>query len=418
MKYIKKLIFSLLIILFFLFNNEISYGIQINSGAALLVETSTDRVLYEKNSTKRMYPASVTKILTAILVLEKCNLDDTVTVSYNAVHSIPTGYVNANLQPGEVFTIRDLLNVLMVRSANDVAVALAEHIAGSVEAFSDMMNTRAKELGCTDTHFVNPNGIHNDNHYTTAYDLYLMAKHGMQNEIFRKIVSQTSCKLPATDKYPNDDRISQTTNELIKINNSERPDNYYYKYATGIKTGFTTEAKNCLVASSCRDNLEFISVILSAGTLENGLSARYLDTINLLDYGYDNFTITKIKEANSIVNNVEVDKATKETKNLNLLIQDEITVINNKTTDAVNTIPSIEFNESLQAPIAKGDVVGTITYKIDDIEYSSKLLASENVVRINYIGFYLLFGGIILLVFAIVIMPKRHRKKNYRKQRK
>lgn len=418
MKYIKKLIFSLLIILFFLFNNEISYGIQINSGAALLVETSTDRVLYEKNSTKRMYPASVTKILTAILVLEKCNLDDTVTVSYNAVHSIPTGYVNANLQPGEVFTIRDLLNVLMVRSANDVAVALAEHIAGSVEAFSDMMNTRAKELGCTDTHFVNPNGIHNDNHYTTAYDLYLMAKHGMQNEIFRKIVSQTSCKLPATDKYPNDDRISQTTNELIKINNSERPDNYYYKYATGIKTGFTTEAKNCLVASSCRDNLEFISVILSAGTLENGLSARYLDTINLLDYGYDNFTITKIKEANSIVNTVEVDKATKETKNLNLLIQDEITVINNKTTDAVNTIPSIEFNESLQAPIAKGDVVGTITYKIDDIEYSSKLLASENVVRINYIGFYLLFGGIILLVFAIVIMPKRHRKKNYRKQRK
>lgn len=417
MKYIKKLIFSLLIILFFLFNNEISYGIQINSGAALLVETSTDRVLYEKNSTKRMYPASVTKILTAILVLEKCNLDDTVTVSYNAVHSIPTGYVNANLQPGEVFTIRDLLNVLMVRSANDVAVALAEHIAGSVEAFSDMMNTRAKELGCTDTHFVNPNGIHNDNHYTTAYDLYLMAKHGMQNEIFRKIVSQTSCKLPATDKYPNDDRISQTTNELIKINNSERPDNYYYKYATGIKTGFTTEAKNCLVASSCRDNLEFISVILSAGTLENGLSARYLDTIHLLDYGYDNFTITKIKEANSIVNTVEVDKATKETKNLNLLIQDEITVINNKTTDAVNTIPSIEFNESLQAPIAKGDVVGTITYKIDDIEYSSKLLASENVVRINYIGFYLLFGGIILLVFAMVIMPKRHRKKNYRKQK-
>jgi len=417
MKCFKKLIFSLLIILFFLFNNKVSFAIQVHSGAAILVETSTGRILYDKNSKTRMYPASVTKIMTAVLTLENCNLDDIATVSYNAVHSLPTGYVNVNLQPGEEFLISDLLKVFMVRSANDIGSVLAEHIAGSVEDFGIMMTERAKELGCLDTNFTNPSGIHDVNHYTTAYDLYLIANHGMQDPVFRKLVTETSCRLPATELYPNDDRVFQTTNELIKINNSNRADNYYYKYATGIKTGFTTEAKNCLVASAIRDNLEFISVVLYGGTLEGGLSERYIDTINLFEYGYENFTITKIIEALSIVNTVEVDKATRETKNLNLLIQDDITVINDKSTDAINTIPYIEFNDGLKAPISKGDIVGTITYSVDNIEYSSSLIASEDVIRKKDIEFYLLTIGLILLIFAIFIMPKR-RRRNYRKKRR
>lgn len=144
------------------------------SSACLLMEESTGKILYSKNANSIMYPASTTKIMTAILTLEKCNLSDTAVVSHNAVFSIPSGYSTASLVEGEVLTIEQLLNVLLIPSANDAAVVLAEHIAGSVEAFSDMMNAKAVELGCLNTHFVNPNGIHNENHYSTAYDLALI----------------------------------------------------------------------------------------------------------------------------------------------------------------------------------------------------------------------------------------------------
>jgi len=411
MKQIKKLIFSTLIIFFLLGNVSNSANLKIDSGAALLVETSSDKIIYEKNINTKMYPASVTKILTAILVLENCNLTDIATVSSNAVNSIPTGYVNAKLQPGEELSIRDLLYVLMVSSANDSAVVLAEHVAGTVENFSDMMNEKAISIGCTGTHFVNPNGIHNVNHYTTANDLYLMAKYGMQNSTFREIVSKTSCTLPATNRYPATDRTFSTTNELIRINNNTRPDNYYYKYATGIKTGYTSEAKNCLVASAFRDNLEFIAVVLGGGTTDAGLSARFLDTIHLFDYGYENYTLTKIKEANDIIKTVEIAKGTKETKNLNLLIEDSITVINNKSTDAINIIPDITLNEGLQAPVSKGDIVGTITYLVEDIEYSSQLIASDDVKKKIDISVYLVGGGLVVLILAVALMPKKKKKR-------
>lgn len=405
------LIFSLLIC-----NISFASSVSVDSGAAILVETSTDRVLYEKNAYTKMYPASTTKIMTAILAIENCELTDTATVSQNALQSIPAGYVTCNLQLGEELSVEELLYALMVLSANDAAVVLAEHIAGSVESFSNMMNSKAVEIGCTNTHFVNPNGIHNDNHYSTAYDLYLMGKYGMQHETFRTLVSETAHTLPATNNYPYKDRTFTTTNELIKKNNNDRADNYYYKYAIGIKTGYTSQAKNCLVAAATRDNLEFISVVLHAETNSDGLSQRYLDTINLFEYGYDNFTLTKIKEADTIVTTIEIENGTKETKNLNLLIKDSITVINNKSTDMENLLPEINLSENLQAPIFEGDVIGTIKYVVDDIEYSSELLAGADVYEITSISIYIFAGGLILLLFAILLMPKK--KKNRKRKTK
>ena len=391
---------------------------NIDSGAALLVETNTGRILYEKNAYKRMYPASTTKILTAILVLENCNLNDIATVSINALESIPTGYVTAPLQPGEEMSIKDLLYALMVKSANDAAVVLAEHVSGSIEQFSNLMNNKAKELGCKDTHFVNPNGIHDNEHYTTAYDLYLMANYGMKNETFRKLVSTTSYTLPATNQYPNEDRTFPTTNEILKVNNNNRADNYYYKYAIGIKTGYTKQARNCLVSAAVRDELSFISVILDGGTTDEGLSERYLDTIELFDYAYDNFTLTKIKDANNVVKTIEIENASKETKNLDLLIKDSITVINNKETDTNNILPEINLNSELKAPISKGDTVGTIKYIVDDIEYTSDLLAgSDCEEKPDYSSLFLILG-ISLLVFSILILPKKHRRKKSRKRSK
>ena len=386
--------------------------VNLNSEAAILVEISTGRIIYEKNSTKKLYPASTTKILTAILVIENCNLNDLVTVRQSALDNIPTGYVTCNLQVGEELSVKDLLYALMIPSANDAAYVLAEHVAGSVDNFSVMMNDKAREIGCKTTHFVNPNGIHDDSHYSTAYDLYLLANYAMKNETFRNLVAATEDTLPATEKYPNEDRILKTTNELLNKNSR----NYYYKNAIGIKTGYTSKAGNCLVAASSRDGLEFIAVVLNGGTTEDGLNSRYVDSKKLFEYAYDNFTLTKIIEKGSVVQTLEVEKGTKETKFLDLVIDETITVVNNKSNDMNSVIPEITLKEIIEAPISAGDTIGTIKYKVDDIEYSAKLLAKTNVERVDY-SMYFIIAGLLLLMFALSVM-KSSRKKSKRRKRK
>ena len=424
LKHMKKIIISLLIFIILITFNLSTYAaenISIKSGAGLLVERSKGKVLFDKNAYEKMYPASTTKILTAIVVLENTKLDDMATVSKNALETIPNGYVTCNLQIGEELSVKDLMYALMVKSANDAAVVLAEHVGGSVEGFSDMMNEKAKEIGCKNTHFVNPNGIHNANHYTTAYDLYLMAEYALSFEYtneFRDFVSKTSYTLPATNMYPAEDRSFTTTNELIKINNNNRKDNYYYKNALGIKTGHTSQAGYCLVSSSSRDNLEFISVILDGGFDENGLSERYTETIKLFNFGYDNFTLTKLKEENNIIDTITVEKATKETATLNLLIKDEITVINDKSTDIDKIEPKIELKENIIAPIAKGEVLGTITYVVDDIEYKSELLAEHDVEKFD-ITFELIVTGVFLLIIGFLLLVSRElSSRNYKKKKR
>ncbi len=407
-----KLKFIIIFLLLFLCfqNNTFATNIKINSEAGILVEVSTGRILFEKNSTRQMYPASTTKILTAILVLENCQLTDIVTVRESALSNIPSGYVTCNLQIGEELTVKDLLYALMIPSANDAAYVLAEHVAGSVEAFSAMMNNKARELGCTNTHFVNPNGIHDEAHYSTAYDLYIIANYCMKNATFREIVATTEYTLPSTEKYPAEDRVLKTTNDLIKPNTKG-----YFKNAIGIKTGYTSKAGNCLVAGSSRDGLEFIAVVLNGGNTDSGENARYADSKKLFNYAYDNFTLTKIIEKDSFVQSIEVEKATKETKNLDLIIDESITVVNNKSIDMNDVIPEIKLIENIEAPIAARQKLGTIKYKVDDIEYSANLLAKTDVIRVNY-SIYFIIAGIILLFISLRMLKSKKRKK-YKKRK-
>ena len=379
-----------------------------NSPSIILVDAKTGKILYSKNAFKRMYPASTTKIMTAILTLENCKLDDIVTVSHNAIFSIPVGYSHASLQENEHLTVEQLLNVLLIPSANDAAVALAEHIAGSVEKFAEMMNNKAKELGCLDTHFVNPNGIHDENHYSTAYDLSLIGKYAMKFDDIMRIANISQYTLPKTNKYDKKDRIFNTTNALIDKN-----ENYYYKYATGLKTGYTDKAGSCIVSTAEKNGVKLLEVVLGS----ESISKRYKDCIKIFDYGFENYSYKNLITANSVVDTIEVDGATKETKSLNLLARNDIDILLKNDLDIYNLKQNIEINSELVSPIEKNAVVGTLSYEINGEKYSTDLIAEHSVESSNFETILFRVLLIFLILYLLVIILKKlntpkNKKKN------
>ena len=386
---------------------------DIASPSALLMDYSSGKILYEKNINEKRYPASLTKIMTAIIVLENCELSDIATVSYDAVMSLSSGYVTANLQIGEELTVEQLLYVLMVGSSNDAAIVLAEHVSGSVEKFADLMNEKAKELGCTSTNFVNPNGAHDENHYSTAYDLALMAKYAMKNETFRTLVSTTSYTLPTTNKYDREDRIFRTTNSLLHLDTSDRADNYYYQYATGIKTGFTTPAGNCLIASANKNNLELITVVLGAGQTKDGLSKRYLDTLSLFDYGYSTYTLKQIINKGGIIQTLNIKNATRKTKKVEAVVANDVYALMKQADKNSAVLPEINLNDNLKAPLKKGDVIGSVTYTVEGIQYTEDLLANNDVKKSRF----LLKLAILIIIVLILWMYAKNKKIKNKKQR-
>lgn len=386
---------------------------DIASPSALLMDYSSGKILYEKNINEKRYPASLTKIMTAIIVLENCELSDIATVSYDAVMSLSSGYVTANLQIGEELTVEQLLYVLMVGSSNDAAIVLAEHVSGSVEKFADLMNEKAKELGCTSTNFVNPNGAHDENHYSTAYDLALMARYAMKNETFRTLVSTTSYTLPTTNKYDREDRIFRTTNSLLHLDTSDRADNYYYQYATGIKTGFTTPAGNCLIASANKNNLELITVVLGAGQTKDGLSQRYLDTLSLFDYGYNTYTLKQIINKGGIIQTLNIKNATRKTKKVEAVVANDVYALMKQVDKDSAVLPEINLNDNLKAPLKKGDVIGSVTYTVEGIQYTEDLLANNDVKKSRF----LLKLAILIIIVLILWMYAKNKKIKSKKQR-
>ena len=378
--------------------------LSINAKAALIVETNTGKIIYENDIYEQNYPASVTKILTAILTIENCDLDDVATVSQTAISQIPTGYVIAPLYIGEQITIKDLLYALMLKSANDAAYVLAEHVGGSVEGFSEMMNKKAEELGCKNTHFVNPNGIHNQNHYTTAYDMYLISNYAMKNETFKEIVSTYEYTLSPTNKHPLKDRIMKNTNNFVNPKNA-----YYNKIVNGIKTGTTKQAGNCLITDSSDNGLEFITVILGAQTA----NSKFSETKKMISFAYDNYALTKIHDKGDMIQNIEVKKATKKTKDLNLVISDDITAMANKKIKVDEIEPEIVLNDDIKAPIEQGQELGIIKYNVDGLEYEAKLLAETEVELKTYYVEILIGVGIFIIVLGVALIVRK-KKKNKR----
>lgn len=400
---IKKIFIILLLTLLILFSRYYVFASDtsleipdITSKSAILIDNRTNKVLYSKNENNKMYPASTTKILTAIIVLENCNLNDVITVSYKAISSIPEGYSIANLQVGEELTVEQLLELLLVHSANDAANVLAIHVGGSITSFVSMMNTKVSDLGLTGSHFTNVYGLHDENHYTTAKDLAFIMKYCLKNETFRKIAGQASCAIPATNKYGT--RKYNTTNELIIPKTAS-----YYPYMTAGKTGFTTPAGECLVSSAYKDNLELICVVL-------GGNSRFSDTRSLYEYAYSNYSIKNIVNEKDVVGNIDVSNASKETKNLDLLVSESIPALVLNTDNIESFTPSLSLNENILAPIEEGDVLGKITYSINGVDYTTDVIASHLVEESKLLS-YILYAGIIFIFLFLIYEAFFKRKK-------
>ena len=242
--------------------------------SAILVNGTTGSVIFEKNANLEMYPASTTKILTALLVLENCDLSTQVTISHRAIQTEPT-WIPAMM--GEVYTIEQLLYALMLQSANDAALALAEAVSGSAENFAALMNERAREIGCTNTNFTTPNGLPDSNHYTTASDMAKIACEAMKNETFRRMIATQTYVLPPTNKRSESVTLTNKNKFLAGSGDST----FSYTYGTGIKTGYTNAAQSTFVGAAEKDGRLLISVVF--GTTSDG---KWLDTQKLMDYGF------------------------------------------------------------------------------------------------------------------------------------
>ncbi len=382
---------------------------EITSGAAILIDNKTNRILYDKNASERMFPASTTKIMTAILVLENCELDETVTASYDALMHIPEGYVTAEIQGEEQFTVEQLLEMLLVHSANDAANVLAEYVGGSIESFVSMMNTKVNELELTDTHFTNPYGLQEDNHYTTAYDLAKIMQYCIQNDDFRRIAGSVSCSIPATNK--SGVRSYTSTNQLVLPDSPN-----YYSYVTVGKTGFTTEAGRCLVSCAYRNDIELTCVILGGTLSSDGISSRFIDSITLYEYGFNHFSLKNIANPGDIITSIEVTNATLSTKLLDLAFVNSIHALVNNSDLETNYIPEIQLNDDISAPIAEGDVLGKAIYTIDGISYESDIVATHNVESSQLLQLILQIAGLfvaVIITFTIFFTTKKkHNQEN------
>jgi len=270
---------------------------DIASEGAALYNATTGEFLYKKNSDTAYYPASITKILTALLVIEKCQPDDTVTFTDSATTNLESGAVTLGLTAGDTVSVRDCLYAILLKSANEAANGLAEHTAGSVSAFAAMMNEKAASLGCTGSHFANPNGLDNADHYTTPHDMALIAKACFENETFRKIDSTVSYSFPATLRRPNGTTIVMG-HKMIDSGNSQ-----YYEGILGGKTGYTSAAGNTLVTCAERNGVRLIAVVMKSR------STHYADTKALLDYGFAKAGNAAGKKSGSTVTAIGSGKA-------------------------------------------------------------------------------------------------------------
>lgn len=423
-------------------SNEITNwpeGPSLGAESAILMEANTGTILYAKNIHERNYPASTTKILTCLLATENSEMSEIVDYSTNAVFSIERDSSNMGMDAGEKITMEQSLYGILVGSANEAANAVAEHISGSVEDFSNLMNAKAKELGCLDTHFVNPNGLYHDEHYTTAYDLAIIGRAFFKNELLCKMSSTASYEIPPTQTQP-DDIVVHSKNKLLPNRECS------YDYLVGSKTGFTSEARQTLVSCAKKDGMTLICVILKEES-----PAQFTDTVALFDYGFNNFYKINISDNEvkySIKNNdffnANEDVLGNSEPVLSLNEEDYIVLPN--TAIFEDTTSSLSYDDTTEESVASihyaynGVDVGKVTVDLvnskSTLELDTPVLMENNIsqshtnddilfINITEILFIvILLSALMILIFVIRSLignynfSKRYRSRVNRKKRK
>ena len=384
----------------------------------LVLDPRTGDVLYEKNADVTRYPASTTKILTALLALENCQLDEQVTVSHAAA-SVEGSRIY--LMEGEVLTVEQMLYALLVHSANDAAIALAEHVSGDVQSFAALMNQRAQELGMVNSHFVTPNGLHDDMHYVTARDLSLVAVEAMKNETFRTIVSTYKYEIPPTNLKA-ESRILYNSNMLLHPSK-------YYEGIQGIKTGFTSIAQASLVAQAERNGMRIMAIVMHADrwSMPDNMTA-------VLNYAYNNFAPVTIVPAGVVSKQATVKKGSDKKVELQLNEAVNITsaVVNGQATADPDAYKYKVKTDTLIAPVSAGQKGGTLTlYKDGEVISEYDLYITKDVQLSAFNRFKVwykekvpgFFKAVIIIVvimalayIALMVLVKRKQKKQIKKR--
>ncbi len=313
-------------------------GPKIYAAAAILIESKSGAILYAKNADQRRAPASTTKIMTAIVALEKGDLGKIITVSRRAAG---TRGSTIYLKPGDRLSLKELLEGMMLRSGNDGSMAVAEGVAGSIQVFTELMNLKAKEIGAVNTNFRNPHGLRAPSHYTTALDLALMARYGLANRTFANLVKKKTALLEWDERRKSVE--VRNTNRLL----------WYLEGADGVKTGTTNEAGHCLVASATRDHKQLITVVLNSGD-------RWGDSQRLLEYGFKEFDILKIADARRPVAKIRIKNGWP--RRINLYPRSDLVAVVRKGEVAMVAPQVRVFKNPVTAPLTPGRILGEIGY--------------------------------------------------------
>lgn len=400
--------------------------------ALYLLSLDTNSTVYEQNSNKKMYPASLTKVMTYIVAAEHIDdFDNTkITIKKSLIDSLlGTGSSIANLKANETLSVTQLLHCLMIKSGNDAALVLADYIGGGdISKFADMMNEKASELGCSNTHFVNPHGLHDPDHYTTAHDMALITKYAMGLPQFMDICTLSTSYILGDDRYP-----LVTTNSMI---DQARGGKYYYRYAKGIKTGHDDEAGYCLVSSAAYDGYSYLCVAMGAPLKdENGKAITdnhaMLDSKALYKWAFTNLELKPIFKKNGPISEIKLNLTTNKDSTL-LYPAENYSVLLPKSVSTTSIDVKVEKPESVDAPIKVGQKLGTAVLSYANKELARvDLVSAEDVDRniILYIiqcitkvvcsvWFKIVLGILVILVLAYLFLCTSYNKKARRKRRK
>jgi len=419
----KKCLLFIILFITIISNKNIYADLSLSCSSDILIDAESGRVLYGHQENKKIYPASLTKLLTALTALDLGDLDDILIVDEKTPYEVDGSHIA--LEPKEELSLYDLLHGLLIASGNDAADVIAKNYSSYEGEFLELMNEKARELGALNSNFVNPHGLHDDNHYTTAYDLSIIAKEAYDKEIIKEIIGKNKYTIDITN-IKKEARHLISTNKLlvgtgygnqIIINNSWV--NMKYEGATGMKTGYTPKAGSCLIGSAERDGISLITVVIKGSTTE-----VYTDTHKLLNYGFDNFEKINLVYANEFIKNLDISSG--DSKYLSLITSEDLYTVINK--DKLNEIDSSISIKDYNLPVKKGDVLGKIKYSLrDEIIGEVPLKAAFKVdlvviedTNLTLFALKTIISFILAIIFLIIVLRivNKYRLYKIRKQKK